>query len=153
LTRFANACWPKITFRAARSLLDDPRNATGGEASIGFLVVDEASDVGVGQRSGDVKDAAVLAVVPDRQYVRVEGEVRQLRLAFEALAELVAAREAGLHDLDGRRPVIGLVTRGVDDGHAPAADQTGDPKAPGDDRAEVDARRKRGRHVRRIDNH
>ena len=75
-------------------------------------------------------DAAVdVARVVDRDDVRVLERHHELRLAREALAEAIVARQGRRDELERNRPLQAQVVRPVDDAHPAAADQLLDPVA------------------------
>ena len=75
----------------------------------------------------DVDEAAEVAGVVDRDDVRVVDRGDRLRLADEPFAELLAAAEVGREGLQRRLALEQLVLGLVDEAHAAAAEQPGDP--------------------------
>ena len=74
-----------------------------------------------------VRPVLGLAPVEDRDDVRVGEGGGALGLALEALDELLVARVAGAHHLEGHVPVEDVVVRQVYVGHATAAQRLDQP--------------------------
>jgi hypothetical protein len=102
-------------------LADDPQRPAGVEL---LVLGDEVAQIQVAQRCGQVEQPVLLAVVPDRQDVRVGHALGGLRLTLEALAELLVLGQPAREHLDRRGAAVLEVERLVDAAH-PALGQLG----------------------------
>ena len=128
--------WAAWRARAASAAI---RAAWRGGSGAGPLD-DRGEVLAVDELHDDERPGLVLAVVVDRDDVRVVQRGRGLRLLAEARAEVGVAAVLGAEDLDGDVAVELVVVGAVDPGHPALAEQLDQPVAAAEDRPDLRSR-------------